>query len=339
VRLRATLIAVAVTATTLLLAPSALAATEVGAECEANQLSSLPRTLLSLAHSPANPAPVTIPRAGVITGWRSRESGETQTAARLKVARPVRVEAATHLRVIGQSDPGSLLAGLNRFPTRIPVQAGDLIGLSGNAPEQGSAAPMCEEAGGELLALEGDPAVGVEVGAEPGETNQFGGHQVPLVAVLEPDIDGDGFGDETQDLCAQNPATQAACPRPSLLLRGRARSRSAILFVSCSAQALIRVSASVKLGARRLRLKAMPQDIGAGDDARFVLHFSDRLRAALGRLRPKHWLRLHIIVTAANSAGELIEGQLGLRLTGRPRRAGIDATPPARSFTAATLPG
>jgi hypothetical protein len=322
VRFRGAPIAVAaVAALSLLLAPAALAATEVGTECEANQLNGQPRTLLSLAHPASNPAPVTIPHAGVITGWRSRESGETQTVTRMKVVRPVRVEGATHFKVISQSDPASLLPGLNRFSTRISVQAGDLIGLSGGAPEHGSAAPMCEEVGGEVLALEGDPAVGVEVNPEPGQTTeQFGFHQVPLVANLEPDIDGDGFGDETQDLCAQNPNIQAACPRPSLLLRGTARSRSAILFVSCSAQARIQVSASVKVGGRRLRLNALPQDIGAGDDARFVLHFSARLRRALSRLRPKHWLRLHVAVTATNNAGEFIEGQLGLKLTGRSGR-------------------
>ena len=34
----------------------------------------------------------------------------------------------------------------------------------------------------------------------------------PISAQLEPDRDGDGFGDETQDLCPTNSQTQGACP-------------------------------------------------------------------------------------------------------------------------------
>ena len=32
-----------------------------------------------------------------------------------------------------------------------------------------------------------------------------------VAAVVEPDSDGDGYGDETQDLCATQPSTQGAC--------------------------------------------------------------------------------------------------------------------------------
>jgi ribosomal protein S8E len=35
---------------------------------------------------------------------------------------------------------------------------------------------------------------------------------VNLSAVLEPDADGDGYGDVTQDLCPTNAATHDACP-------------------------------------------------------------------------------------------------------------------------------
>jgi hypothetical protein len=333
VRFRGALILLGtVAALTLLLAPPALAATEVGTECESNQLNGLPRTLVSLAHSSSSPYPVTIPQSGVITGWRSRESAGTETVTRVKVVQPVVRVAGEEprYRVLAQSEPQTLHAGVNRFPARIPVQAGDLIGLSGSAPEQGSSVPMCEEAAGQVVALEGDPAVGAEA-----ETQQpFGGHQVPLVAIVEPDVDGDGFGDETQDLCPQSAATQAACPRPSLLLRGRAGSRSATLFVSCSAPATVQVIGSVRLGEqRRLQLHAEAQNLTAGDDASFILRFPPKLRLALRRLRPKHSLRLRITATATNGAGEPIEGVLGLRLTGRAARKGIGPTAP-RTFVA-----
>jgi hypothetical protein len=39
--------------------------------------------------------------------------------------------------------------------------------------------------------------------------NQF---RVDVGAVLEPDADGDGFGDETQDACPSDASTQGPCP-------------------------------------------------------------------------------------------------------------------------------
>ena len=40
------------------------------------------------------------------------------------------------------------------------------------------------------------------------------GYYMNLSAVLEPDVDGDGYGDVSQDLCPQSKLSQAACPAP-----------------------------------------------------------------------------------------------------------------------------
>jgi hypothetical protein len=301
----------------LLAAAPALAGTEVGSACEANEVSVEARALISLANPAGSPLPAVVPQAGVITGWRSRVSSTAETFARVKVVRPVdRGAAGTGFQVIAQSEPEPLTAGTNSFSTRIPVQAGDLVGLSGDAPGHPNEPPSCEEPGGRVEALEGDPPVG----AEASEAFEFVGHQVPLVAIVEPDVDRDGFGDETQDLCPQSAATQSACPRPSLLLRARAGPRSATLFVSCSAAATVSVVGSVRLGRGRqpLRLKAPAQALGAGGSTRFVLRFPAKLRARLARLRPKHWLRMRIAASATNGVGESISGTAGVRLTGRP---------------------
>jgi hypothetical protein len=42
---------------------------------------------------------------------------------------------------------------------------------------------------------------------EPGSN-----HQIDVSAVLEPDADHDGFGDETQDQCPTNGSTHGPCP-------------------------------------------------------------------------------------------------------------------------------
>ena len=36
--------------------------------------------------------------------------------------------------------------------------------------------------------------------------------QLNVSAILEPDADGDGFGDETQDQCPTDASTQGPCP-------------------------------------------------------------------------------------------------------------------------------
>jgi hypothetical protein len=49
-----------------------------------------------------------------------------------------------------------------------------------------------------------------------GESENYGGtnsgRRLNLAASVEPDADGDGFGDETQDQCPTNAGTQGACP-------------------------------------------------------------------------------------------------------------------------------
>jgi hypothetical protein len=54
------------------------------------------------------------------------------------------------------------------------------------------------------------PAVGTLITPEYALTK----NRLNLKAVVEPDVDGDGFGDETQDLCPRDLAIHTACPKP-----------------------------------------------------------------------------------------------------------------------------
>ena len=91
------------------------------------------------------------------------------------------------------------------FATRIPVQGGDILGstmLSLGAGCDYAAAPGDFE-----RIVGGDPA--------PGNTVTFGSSfpstRINVSAVVEPDCDNDGFGDETQDTdlsaCPPGPVT------------------------------------------------------------------------------------------------------------------------------------
>jgi hypothetical protein len=77
---------------------------------------------------------------------------------------------------------------------RIPVLAGDRLGVA-----LGGNAKFVHEAGGspgQLGAFAGDPGPGSDF-----STSAAGAYNLLVSARLEPDVDGDGYGDESQDAC------------------------------------------------------------------------------------------------------------------------------------------
>ena len=96
---------------------------------------------------------------------------------------------------------------LNTFPTRIPVQAGDVIGYYHQGPS-----------GGDKCVRNAAPTYStrfVNVDPAPGSTMAYmtvGALQIDLSTVLEPDADHDGYGDETQDKCVGTAGTFNGCP-------------------------------------------------------------------------------------------------------------------------------
>jgi hypothetical protein len=157
------------------------------------------------------------PTDGVITSWSMR-GGIPQTTSRLKVVRRV---AQGVFFIVGEGDIVSAPAGvLVTSPTRVPVQAGDIIGIH-------FISGRCYRfAGGfSYASLAGDPTVGTtqtfSVVASP--------LQFDVAANLEPDADNDGFGDETQDACPADPAVQEApCDRlaPSAAITKRPKDKT-----------------------------------------------------------------------------------------------------------------
>jgi hypothetical protein len=157
------------------------------------------------------------PTDGVITSWSMR-GGVPQTTSRLKVVR--RVAQGVFL-IVGEGDIVSAPAGaLVTSPTRVPVQAGDIIGIH-------FISGRCYRfAGGfSYASFAGDPPVGTtqtfSVVASP--------LQFDVAASLEPDADNDGFGDETQDACPADPAVhENPCDRiaPSAAITKRPKDKT-----------------------------------------------------------------------------------------------------------------
>jgi hypothetical protein len=94
----------------------------------------------------------------------------------------------------------------------IPINTGETIGLFVPAGQPGasghcaSAAP----AGNSIQRFAGDPPLAMSSNFLAPEPTL----KLNLAATVEPDADGDRFGDETQDQCPSNAAVQTLCPAP-----------------------------------------------------------------------------------------------------------------------------
>ena len=111
---------------------------------------------------------------------------------------------------------------VNTHPLRIPVPAGTSLGLF--VPEH--------NAGCMFPGVPADTVAGIN-GSDPSTTPMFTasvpftGSRLNLSAVWEPDADGDGFGDASQDACPQSPAIQVvSCPAPDTIVTKVPKKRS-----------------------------------------------------------------------------------------------------------------
>jgi hypothetical protein len=148
-----------------------------------------------------------VPADGVITSWNFQASSFATPQMKLKIVRPAGVGTYT---TVGDSQLQTPVPNtLNVFTTRIPVKAGDVLG---NYYSGGDTYGLRAMAGYKFVYTtppNPDPT--------PGTTTAYltdggDGYQIDLAATLEPDVDGDGYGDETQDLCPTDPITADQCP-------------------------------------------------------------------------------------------------------------------------------
>jgi len=131
------------------------------------------------------------PTAGVITSWRF-QAASPAPQVKLKVAR---ANGGNDFTIAGESELQTLTENtVNSFPVRLSVQAGDVLGIY--TATEGAPCGIAPAAPDYLF----HAALGSDV--PPGPTTTYMGPasaQFPVAASLEPDCDGDGFGDESQD--------------------------------------------------------------------------------------------------------------------------------------------
>lgn len=148
-------------------------------------------------------ASFTVPTNGILMHWGVKGSTSPANYA-LRVLRP----AGAGYDVISETSTASIGFSTNAIVgggTHLAVKAGDLLALSasGTTPE------WFASGAGSYSSVFPQPALGSNTGAPIGP---FSGHELLYAGVVEPDADGDGFGDITEDLCPTDASIQTACP-------------------------------------------------------------------------------------------------------------------------------
>jgi hypothetical protein len=171
-------------------------------------------TAFTVLHTTGAPVAVA-PSDGVVVRWRVK-AGQSAPGVALRTLRP---SAAGSYVSTGSSDPKTAPVGTSVFDTRLPVKAGDII-----AADSGGGARIFAVSTTYDVQAFNPPLFG-----GPPNSKQAG-RELLVNADIEPDADGDGYGDETQDLCPTDASRHTAClsnltvsmrPDPAPLTVGR----------------------------------------------------------------------------------------------------------------------
>jgi hypothetical protein len=314
----------------LALASHASASIEIGSHCVGDTYSGN-ATLVQIANDPADPLPAAAPSAGVITSWSVNVPPlGFAIPEKLKVMRP----GATPNQFTTVAESGfEAVLGPASFEARIPVQAGDRLGVYASDSSGPLFCSITGHEGDVLGSAAGDTPAGATRSFLPAENNQLA-----MAAKIEPDADGDGYGDETQDRCPQSPASQSPCPPISLEAFPIVLKRSVLVLVSASAEAPVQVFGQVAYGAPRrarahnsksrhaVRLPARiaglsggSQSVKPGDIARFNVKLPKPVKRRLARLPRSRSLKGTITARATDLAGRVTDRTIAIRLPGQKR--------------------
>ncbi|HVY77872.1 MAG TPA: hypothetical protein VG898_05135 [Solirubrobacterales bacterium] len=281
--------------------------------------------------------PLASPLAGVITRWRvNAEIPPGSMEETLKLLRG----GPTSFQVAGESGAEAVVDGPNMFDTRLAVQVGDRLGLYGKLGFIG-----CEGESSDVIAAKsGNMTTGTPF--SPDITT--GSLRIPLAAIVEPDADGDGYGDETQDGCPADASTHAACPlpRPAPALKLDAfpivLKRSILLLVGSSESRPVEVFGQVGLRRRHrggalasktrkpkapgagtiVGLDGGTEDVEAGEIARFNVKLPGAVKRELRQTPRGKSLKGTITARATDSSGKVVDRTISIRLPGQKPRHG-----------------
>jgi hypothetical protein len=146
---------------------------------------------------------------------------------------------------------------------------------------------------------------------------------VPVTALIEPDADGDGYGDETQDKCPQAASVQAECPVIVLDSFALAKKSSIVVLVAASESGSVTVSGTAQLpksskaaSSAKAKLKKVKKNVTAGKIASFTLKFPGSLKAALRSLPRGKSITVKLQASATNVTGQVSKDKAKVKLQG-----------------------
>lgn len=294
------------------------AATEIGSGCDPDFGGAVEGMAMQQSRVTA-PTALKTTSPGVVTSWKVQSAPflEPRTMT-LKVFRQV----AAEYEVVGESAPELVLGQPNnQFPTRIPVGAGVGFGTASSASN-----PGCTNGqGGDVIA---NFNANVPVGGKAKPSGTTTGAVVSLAVVIEPDADGDGYGDETQDQCPQSPAAQGACPAPpggggvggaAFKLKGKPRLERNVVAVKIATSARARLTVTGSIRGKRAARPAS-KTVSPGETGRLYLRLSKATRQRLANLPRKRKLRMVVEVKATGSP--TVSAEISLPGRKKPQRAG-----------------
>jgi hypothetical protein len=255
----------------------------------------------------------------------------TTVVDRLKVLRATGIPKS--FAVVGESAYQHIAPGQNSFPTRIPVQADDHLGLYGAVDGGGIVYCGTGDAGDRLGYVERDLSPQTTA-----EFSEIGSAVLAVSAVIEPDRDGDGYGDETQDGCPQSAAYQGPCPTITLGTFPIVLKRSVLVLVSTSEASWVRVFGQVgwrprhKGGALVSKTKESGDHVSKGvivglsggttlakpgEVTPFNVKLPKSVVRHLSQMPPKQLVKGTITAQTTDLAGRVTEHTLPIRLHGR----------------------
>jgi hypothetical protein len=263
-------------------------------------------TVVMTAKSGLNALPITAPSSGVITKATFNVPPAPTIPSVIKTLRPT--GGLNEYTVISQSASINVGTGNVSYDVRLPVTAGDLLGIY-----SGLGALMCGTAdvADVVAAVTGDIQPGTAATYTP-----ITSRAVSAVATIEPDADHDGYGDTTQDLCVQSAAFQTACPVIVLDSFAAPSGKSITMVVATNNAASVKVAGTAKVKGKTIKLKGGTKAVTPGALARFKVKVPAALKAALAALPPGKTIKIQLTASATDLVGRVTTDKSSVKLHG-----------------------
>lgn len=225
-----------------LIPAGAFAGTQIGQDCTTNS-GGPPQMFQTAASSGAS---YVVPSNGILVKWGTRTGTIGQP---VMTAATFATQSGSDINVVRWT-PFQLAAdnAATEFPARIPVVAGELLGMSvynGSASMCSGFTPTADL----ILYGGGSPLITPGNSFTPGSA--IPSHRVPIWGVIEADADGDGFGDETQDKCPQSADYVDACPVLEISQKLSGGSKQINVLATASVNTSLTATAKVKLSKKK----------------------------------------------------------------------------------------